>query len=199
MPQSSRSTATESTTVRGWYHITARFESAKQGARGNRQVNAANNRERRHRIIRQLIGSFRIESQEDLRERLSSEGCEVTQATLSRDLRYLQIGKISDGAGGYRYEILESGADYEHDLLRGWLSIAFSGAVGVVKTLPGHANSVAVAIDNLEFEEILGTIAGDDTIMLVLRPESTPGELLGRIALAVPGLFDRHREFEESE
>ena len=146
------------------------------------------NRDERHRKIRFLIASNRIESQEELREKLRDEGYDVTQATLSRDLRYLKVGKISDDNGGYRYDIQEGVEDFIHDLMRGWISIAFSGPVGVVKTLPGHANSVAVAIDELEFDDLLGTVAGDDTIMLVLSERTSSKDFLRNLARAVPGL-----------
>ena len=146
------------------------------------------NREDRHRKIRYLVASNRIESQEDLREKLRDEGYDVTQATLSRDLRYLKVGKITDDIGNHHYGIQEGVEDYVHDLMRGWISIAFSGPVGVVKTLPGHANSVAVAIDELEFDELLGSVAGDDTIVLVLRDKVASQTFLDSLANAVPGL-----------
>ena len=156
------------------------------------------NREDRHRKIRFLVASNRIESQEDLREKLRTEGYDVTQATLSRDLRYLKVGKITDEFGSYHYGIQEGVEDYVHDLMRGWISIAFSGSVGVVKTLPGHANSVAVAIDELEFDELLGTVAGDDTIMLVLRDKIDPRTFLESLAKAVPGLGDSGDPYKET-
>lgn len=148
------------------------------------------NREARHRKIRHLILAHRIESQEVLREKLNAEGFAVTQATLSRDLRYLQVGKVADVEGGYYYGIQDGPGDYAQDLLRGWISIAFSGNVGVVKTLPGHANSVAVAIDNLEFEELLGTVAGDDTIILILSEGADHSAVLRRLRDSVPGLAE---------
>ena len=148
------------------------------------------NRTDRHRKIRVLIASSRIESQEELRGKLHEEGFYVTQATLSRDLRYLKVGKISNGENGYFYGLQEGVDDYIQDLTRGWISIAFSGQTGVIKTLPGHANSVAVAIDELEFDEILGTVAGDDTIILVLREGVAAGVFLKNLAEAVPGLAD---------
>lgn len=148
------------------------------------------NRHARHRTIRHLIASRQIESQEDLREQLSAEGFDVTQATLSRDLRYLQVGKIADGSGGYYYGIQEGGEDYVHDLTRGWISIGFSGQLGVIRTLPGHANSVAVAIDNLEFGGLLGTVAGDDTILLVLKEGVSSDTLIEQLKAEVPSLGD---------
>ena len=121
----------------------------------------------RHEAIRLLIAGRKIESQEELRALLENEGFDVTQATLSRDLKYLQVDRVSAGGDGYYYALREQ--EIESDLIRGWVSIDFSGNLGVIKTLPGHADSVAIAIDTFEFETVLGTVAGDDTIIVVLK------------------------------
>ena len=70
--------------------------------------------------------------------------------------------------------------------MRGWLSIEFSGNIGVIKTLPGHANSVAIALDNLYLDEVLGTVAGDDTILAVLREAADSSAFLQHLAERVP-------------
>ncbi|MBN1409962.1 MAG: arginine repressor [Spirochaetales bacterium] len=130
-------------------------------------------RQERFDAIKRIIKSNKIESQEDLLKHLEKEGFEVTQATLSRDLKSLKVVKALDNTGGYFYTFLESEnhtasvESYVKDFQRGFISIDFSGNFAVIKTLPGHANSVAFALDNLQIQEILGTIAGDDTILVI--------------------------------
>lgn len=148
----------------------------------------------RLRLIKKVIKNNRIESQEHLLDLLGEEGFGVTQATLSRDLKYLKVGKISDGRQGYYYALpgeeqkKESERNYADDFLRGYIGLEFSGNLGVVKTLPGHANSVALALDNLDLKDLLGTIAGDDTILLVLR-EGTDAEVFsGQLKSKIPDL-----------
>lgn len=123
--------------------------------------------------LRKLIESRSASSQEELARLLQEEGFEVTQATLSRDLRYLKAAKVPDGRGGYRYALAADGTASERSLVddfrRGFLGIEFSGNQGVIRTLPGHAASVAFALDNLRLREVLGTIAGDDTILVIPR------------------------------
>ena len=134
-------------------------------------------RERHNRlsVVKEIIKNNRIDNQDTLLELLREEGFNVTQATLSRDLKMLKVGKISDGWSGYYYSlpendlVSESEKSYIQDVRRGIISIEFSGNVGVVKTRPGHANSVGFALDVLNLPEILGSIAGDDTIMMAVR------------------------------
>ena len=136
-------------------------------------------RQARLKTIKRLIKSRRVASQEELQNFLAAEGYSVTQATLSRDLKLLKVGKVSE-AQGYYYTLPdeedehESIKSYVQDFQRGYVSIEFSHNLGVVRTLGGHANSVALAIDNLGMDEVIGTIAGDDTVFLVLR-EGIPG------------------------
>ena len=125
-------------------------------------------RERHNRlsVIKELIKNNRIDNQDTLLEMLKKEGFSVTQATLSRDLKMLKVGKISDGWSGYYYSlpendfVSESEKSYIQDVRRGIISIEFSGDIGVIKTRPGHANSVCFALDVLALPEILGSIAG---------------------------------------
>ena len=122
--------------------------------------------------IRRIIEVRKIDNQETLARYLKEEGFRVTQATLLRDLKTIKVGKVPDGSGGYLYEFpntdTRSGSDTDliEDFTSGFESIDFSGCLGLIKTLPGHASSVASAVDNLEIKEILGTVAGDDTIMV---------------------------------
>lgn len=144
--------------------------------------------------LRHIIEGRRINSQERLLQHLAEEGFKVTQATLSRDLKYLKVGKIPDGRGGYIYTFSDQsskvGSDQSlvEDFRRGYISIEFSGNQGVVKTLPGHASSVAFAIDNLNIREVLGTIAGDDTILVIPRDRVSRSELFRALQERIPGL-----------
>lgn len=136
----------------------------------------------RLKIIRKLIKSYRIESQESLLVYLQKEGFEVTQATLSRDLKLLKVGKISDGRNGYVYtlpgedERQETDQSLAQDFMRGYISIEYSGNIAVVKTYSGYADVVAVALDTLAMDEILGTIAGGDNCVFACLKEGITGE-----------------------
>ncbi len=151
-------------------------------------------RERQNRLtkIKELIKLHRIDSQDMLLELLVKEGYSVTQATLSRDLKMLKVGKISDGWSGYYYAlpdndlISESEKSYIQDVRRGVLSIEFSNNIGVIKTRQGHADSVALALDILSIPEILGTVAGDDTIFIILREGMTKEDLLESFKVRIP-------------
>lgn len=128
--------------------------------------------------IKLLISSQEIGSQKELLEALEAEGFIVTQATLSRDLKQLKVAKAASMNGRYVY-VLPNETMYrrvqkplparEMMLTPGFLSIRFSGNIGVIKTRPGYASSIAYNIDNSDIPEILGTIAGDDTIMIVVK------------------------------
>ena len=144
--------------------------------------------------LRHIIETRQIRSHEVLLSFLSEEGFTVTQATLSRDLKHLKVGKVPDGRGGYIYTFSDSarkvGSDKSlvEDLRRGFISIEFSGCEGVIKTLPGHASSVAFAIDNLSIREVLGTIAGNDTILLIPRDGVSRRQLITALQERIPGL-----------
>ncbi len=151
-------------------------------------------KERTNRLstIKELIKDNRIDNQDMLLELLANEGFNVTQATLSRDLKMLKVGKISDGWSGYYYAlpendlISESEKSYIQDVRRGVLSIEFSYNFGVIKTRSGHANSVALALDVLALPEILGTLAGDDTIFVILREGMSKEDLLESFKSRIP-------------
>jgi transcriptional regulator of arginine metabolism len=142
--------------------------------------------------IKELIKKNKIDNQDTLLNMLKDDGFDVTQATLSRDLKALKVGKISDGWSGYYYSlpehdlIAESEKSYIQDVRRGVVSIEFSGNVGVVKTRSGHANSVALALETLSLPEILGTLAGDDTVLIVLREGVTKEDLLESFKSRIP-------------
>lgn len=128
----------------------------------------------RRRAVRELIAGGAISSQGQLLQHLSARGHPTTQATLSRDLKILKVGKLPNGRGGYTYAFGDEGAggseaDVQAMFLHGYRSIAFSGNLAVIHTLPGHAASVALALDRLAVEGIIGTVAGDDTILVITR------------------------------
>jgi transcriptional regulator of arginine metabolism len=144
-------------------------------------------RQQRLQLIKRILKEQRITSQEQLLGFLQREGFNVTQATLSRDLKLLKVGKVSAGAEGYAYtlpseeERRESERSYVEDFQRGYVSFALSGSVAVVRTLTGHADSVAIALDNLGVPEILGTVAGNDTVLAVVREGTTKDALLSAL------------------
>lgn len=139
-------------------------------------------RTERLKSIRALIKANRIDSQEKLLQFLSEGGINVTQATLSRDLKYLKVGKVSDGNAGYYYTIpsdeerRESERHYSQDFLRGYVSVDWNATTAVVRTFSGHSDSVALAIDNMGLEEVLGTIAGRDNMVFVALKDGVTGE-----------------------
>lgn len=153
------------------------------------------NRSERIRIIKKIISEEVISNQDELQIRLLEQGCEVTQATLSRDLRSLNVIKVSDSDGGYIYKLSTNGSANQkvnEDLLHGnfladgVLGIDFSGNLGVVKTMPGYASGVALMIDKTNDNELLGTIAGDDTILLIVREGISRTEVIELLKRAMP-------------
>lgn len=139
----------------------------------------------RHAAILELVRNRRVPSQEALRELLAERGIEVAQATLSRDIRTLGLVKAPDGQGGSAYAIPAGGADTAPTLTR-LLPALYVGADGVgnllvLKTLVGGAQPIAVAIDAEGWPEIVGTLGGDDTILIILRREEYRETIVARI------------------
>lgn len=130
---------------------------------------------RRHRKILEIIKNQVISTQEELADALRAAGFVVTQATVSRDIKDLRLVKITTGENAYRYGIpREQNFAQNEDRLRRMLqemvtSIAESGNIVVLKTYPGNAHSVASLIDGANWPEVIGTVAGDDTILLVVK------------------------------
>ena len=125
------------------------------------------------------------------------EGFQLTQATLSRDLKQLKVAKAASMNGNYVY-VLPNNTMYRRmteqqsatEMLRsdGIRGIEFSNNLAVIRTRPGYASSVAYDIDNHNFDEILGTIAGDDTILLVLREGCPRTSVLNSLSLVLPNI-----------
>ncbi len=153
-------------------------------------------RQSRLKAIKALIKNNTIESQDDLLDLLLKEGFDVTQATLSRDLKLLKVGKVPDGKSGYMYalpgedESGESEAIYAQDFLRGYVSIDYSENIVVIKTFPGHANTVCNAIDNLNLDEILGTVAGDNCMFACLREGVSGEQFMATLKKHIPEIED---------
>ena len=128
----------------------------------------------RHEKIKELIQQYDIDTQEELASRLNEAGFKVTQATVSRDIRALKMMKVTGKDGKSRYVILqelptEMGEKYTRVLHDALLTIDQGQNILVIRTVPGMAMGVAAALDALNWEEILGSIAGDDTVMCVAR------------------------------
>ena len=130
---------------------------------------------RRKFAIMDIISNQRISTQEELCQILKDSGYDVTQATVSRDIKELQLIKIPDNQG-YYYALPDNSLILNsHERMRrlfkvSVISIDYSENIVVIKTLPGAAQSIASLIDTAELENILGTVAGDDTIFIVVKP-----------------------------
>jgi transcriptional regulator of arginine metabolism len=139
--------------------------------------------------IRRIVAKTAVDSQETLTTLLRREGFAATQATLSRDLKRLGIGKAPRPEGGYTYVLAGEEAAPGTDTR--FLSLEFSWHLGLVRTIPGHASSVAAALDHLRIGEVLGTIAGDDTILIVPRNGVSPARLTRAMSARIPGFQER--------
>ena len=147
--------------------------------------------------LKMLISSMELGSQEEVLQALEKEGFKLTQATLSRDLKQLKVAKAASMNGKYVY-VLPNDAMYKRVakprsardmlLISGFVSINFSGNIGVIKTRPGYASSIAYNIDSSEIEDIIGTIAGDDTIMFVMREGATYEKVKENLEMVIPDI-----------
>jgi len=148
-------------------------------------------RDERLKAVKRAIAHHGVSSQEELLTLLAQDGFELTQATLSRDLKVLRVGKVIGPEGSYIYALPEeedrSRDDWVRDFQRGYLSMEASGNLVVLKTLIGHAQSTALALDNLELPEVLGTVAGDDTILIILRQGAGFAALQKSLVQRMPG------------
>ena len=145
----------------------------------------------RQAMILDIIDKNVVETQEELTEKLRENGFKVTQATVSRDIKELQLVKVSDENGVSKYSVMkEADLALQGKMLsvytHAFLTADYANNIVIVKTLSGMGPAVAAAIDSLNFEEALGSIAGDDTIMLVCRTEKYAEE----IAKALIGLVE---------
>ena len=144
---------------------------------------------RQTQIIR-LIEQYHIETQEELAERLNQSGFQVTQATVSRDIRELHLIKVADGQGRSRYSVIQNDVGhlskkYTRVLKDAYVSMDTAGNLLVMKTVPGMAMAVAAALDALGWPEILGCIAGDDTIMCAIHSPQDAKLVMGKLVKIV--------------
>ncbi len=150
--------------------------------------------------LKMLISSMELSNQEEVLQALKKEGYTLTQATLSRDLKQLKVAKAASMNGKYVY-VLPNETMYKRihthrqasDMLMtpGFISINFSGNLGVIKTRPGYASSIAYNIDNSDIPQIMGTIAGDDTIFIAVREGYTHQDVIKALDFAVPSLYNK--------
>ncbi len=147
--------------------------------------------------IKMLISSMELGSQEEVLQALEKEGFRLTQATLSRDLKQLKVAKAASMSGKYVY-VLPNDTMYKrvstpHSIMEmlqisGFLSINFSGNIGVIKTRPGYASSIAYNIDNSNSSNIIGTIAGDDTILIVIKEGVNTKDVINELGNIIPNI-----------
>lgn len=142
-------------------------------------------RNRQEAILR-VISQYEVETQQELAQRLKEEGFEVTQATVSRDIRDMKLSKMPTGEGHQKYVRFHNdekhlSGKYVNVLKEGFVSIDMAQNILVVKTVSGMAMAVAAAIDAMKYPEIVGTIAGDDTIMMAVRTVEDTKSLTNQI------------------
>lgn len=141
----------------------------------------------RQNVISKIISSNQVDNQEKLINLLQEKGVVITQATLSRDIKEMQIVKVPTIDGNYAYQLPKHPFSpiIDDDKLTsfGFISINFSGNLAVIKTRPGYAMGIAGEIDKKITKEILGTVAGDDTILLIIRENITHQQLLEALSI----------------
>ncbi|MGN1314771.1 MAG: arginine repressor [Lachnospiraceae bacterium] len=140
----------------------------------------------RHQKIIELVENHDIETQEELADRLREAGFQVTQATVSRDIRQLKLSKISRQDGGQKYVVLKQedsqlSEKYIRVLKDGFVFMDKAQNILVIKTVSGMAMAVAAAIDAMKMEEVVGSIAGDDTIMAAVRTSEDTDVVMEKI------------------
>ena len=150
-----------------------------------------NSKTQRLSVIRKIIRSEYISSQEELIARLEECGVQVTQSTLSRDLKFMQVAKVPHKEKGYVY-VLPNSTISDHqistNITDNITQIAFSGNLCVITTKPGYASAISVPIDSKGIPEILGSIAGDNNIILVLREDFSKSKLMAELTMLFPSI-----------
>lgn len=135
--------------------------------------------------ILELIEKEVVETQEELVELLRKNGLDVTQSTVSRDIKELQLIKVPHGNNVYCYAKPKGTTEYGHDRLNrifrdSVTSLDYSENLIIIRTMPGGAQVVASALDNSNWPEIIGTVAGDDTIMVIIKPKEAVPEAISK-------------------
>ena len=140
----------------------------------------------RHQKIVELISKYNIETQEELADRLREEGFQITQATVSRDIRDLKLTKVQTDDGRQKYVVLKATENALRDkyiriLKDGFVSMDMALNILVIKTETGMAMADATAIDEMQWHEVVGCIAGDDTIMCAIRTVEDAATVMEKI------------------
>lgn len=139
----------------------------------------------RHSKIVELIGKYEIDTQEELAEKLREAGFRVTQATVSRDIRELKLTKVAMDNGRQRYTVMQPRDSYSEKYIRimrdGFVSMDRAQNILVIKTVSGMAMAVAASLDALNMHELVGCIAGDDTIMCAVRSVDDTIQLMEKL------------------
>ena len=148
-----------------------------------------NQKTQRFATIRKIIRNELISSQEELIARLRECGVEITQSTLSRDLKFMNVAKVPHKDKGYIYVLpntVQHDTNISSNISDNITSLTFSGNLGILKTKSGYASAISVPIDNLDNPDILGTIAGDNTVLLILREEANRGQIIESLVRIFP-------------
>lgn len=138
----------------------------------------------RQEAILNLIENENIATQNDLSKRLEEEGFAVTQATVSRDIRELRLVKVADPAGNYRYavgkpkEMYQASHKFYSIFLASVYKVDYANNLVVIRCYTGMAQAVCATMDSLEWQGVVGTVSGDDTILVITRDEQTAAELV---------------------
>jgi len=145
---------------------------------------------RRQDKILELIDQYDIETQDNLIERLQAAGYAATQATISRDIRELKLSKVMTGRGTYKYirppmNENQINTRFNSALIESIVKIDFAGNLVVIKTISGMANAVATGIDSIKSNEILGCVAGDDTILVIIRDAESAEHICDRLKMMI--------------
>ncbi|GAA4709763.1 transcriptional regulator AhrC/ArgR [Brevibacillus fulvus] len=143
------------------------------------------NKGQRHIRIREIIANYEVETQDELVDRLRAAGFNVTQATVSRDIKELHLIKVPLPDGRYKYSLpveqkFNPVQKMKRILLDSFVSIDYAENLIVLKTLPGNANAVAALIDSAQWPEVMGTVSGDDTILIICRSKDAGAEVVQR-------------------
>jgi len=157
------------------------------------------NKKIRHHAISEIINTSTIRNQDDLLQLLLVKGFSLTQATLSRDLKLMKVAKQPTEKGEYSYtlpldlrsslQVFQTQKDADRSFAeKGFLSIDFSGNMAVIKTRPGYAGGIASDIDAKALSQFLGSIAGDDTILLIIREGVSKETVIDMLTSIIPGI-----------
>lgn len=146
---------------------------------------------RRQKKIQELIASEAIRTQEELAQKLLESGFNVTQATISRDIKEMGLLKIPGSDDEYRYALQSEGNSANNMERLKWMFketvtyFDYSENIVVIKTLPGNAPALALIFDNIAWKEVIGTVAGDDTVFLLIKPKDQVEAIFSRLTQMV--------------